>query len=194
MAYINTWQEIGDGGIISVMVPNNDLMAINRDLARDVLGVTLLAGALILLASYVLAKVLLRPVAHLLAATRAITNGDFSRSIEVFTRDEFGELGAAINYMADRIKERLAEAEYLATIDGLTGLYNHRYFQQRLEEEMQRAEWMKQPLSLVIIDIDYFKHYNDSHGHPAVDKVLQQIGRIMQKKHSWRGYCRPLWW
>lgn len=80
-------------------------MAINRDLARDILGVTLLAGALILLASYVLAKVLLRPVAHLLAATRAITNGDFSRSIEVFTRDEFGELGAAINYMADRIRE-----------------------------------------------------------------------------------------
>jgi len=179
--YINTWREVGDGGIVSVMVPNDDMVAINRELSGDILRVTLLAGALVLFASYVLAKVLLRPLAKILATTRAITNGDFSRKIDIFSRDEFGELGAAINYMADRIGERLAEAEYLATIDGLTGLYNHRYFQQRLEEEIQRADRMKLPLSLIIIDIDYFKQYNDNHGHPAGDKVLQQISRILRK-------------
>lgn len=179
--YINTWQEVGHGGVISVMVPNNDMVAINKELSGDILRVTLLAGALVLLASYVLAKVLLRPLDKILATTRAITNGDFSQKIDVSGPDEFGELGAAINYMADRISERLAEAEHLATIDGLTGLYNHRYFQQRLAEEIERSRRMKMPLSLIMMDIDYFKHYNDCQGHPAGDKVLQLISRILRK-------------
>lgn len=179
--YINTWQEVGDGGVISVMVPNDDLVAIRRELSGDILQVTLLAGALVLAASYVLAKILVRPLSKILDTTRAITNGDFSRKIEIFSRDELGELGASINYMADRIRERLEEAEHLATIDGLTGLYNHRYLQQKLEEEIERAGSLKIPLSLIMIDIDYFKHYNDSQGHPAGDKVLQQISRILRK-------------
>ncbi|MFZ5640201.1 MAG: diguanylate cyclase [Bacillota bacterium] len=178
--YINTWQEVGNGGVISVMVPNDDLVAIKKELSGDILRVTVLAGVLVLAASYVLAKVLLRPLTKILAITRNITNGDFSGKIDISTRDEFGELAAAINYMADRIKERLAEAEHLATIDGLTGLYNHRYFQQRLEVEIERAERMQMPLSLIIMDIDYFKHYNDIQGHPAGDKVLQQISRILK--------------
>lgn len=179
--YINTWQEVGDGGVISVMMPNDDLMAINKELSGDILRVTLLACALVLAASYVLAKVLLRPLDKILAATRAITNGDFTHKIDVSSLDEFGELGSAINYMSDRISERLAEAEHLATVDGLTGLYNHRHFQQRLVEEIERARQMKLHLSLIMMDIDYFKHYNDSQGHPAGDKVLQQISRILRK-------------
>jgi diguanylate cyclase (GGDEF)-like protein/putative nucleotidyltransferase with HDIG domain len=178
--YINTWQKLGSDGVISVMVPNDDLVAIKEELSGDILRVTVLAVILVLAASYVLAKVLLRPLTKILAITRNITNGDFSGKIDISTRDELGELAAAINFMADRIKERLAEAEHLATIDGLTGLYNHRYFQQRLEGEIERSGRMNMPLSLIIMDIDYFKHYNDIQGHPAGDKVLQQISRILR--------------
>jgi len=64
----------------------------------------------------------------------------------------------------------------LAFRDGLTGLYNHRYFQEVLESELERAERYNHPLSLLLIDIDLFKKVNDTFGHPAGDQVLQKIG------------------
>jgi len=65
--------------------------------------------------------------------------------------------------------------------DGLTGLYNHKYFMLRLDEELQRAKRYSRPLSLLMIDIDYFKRYNDSYGHLAGDRVLADLGKILRR-------------
>ena len=65
----------------------------------------------------------------------------------------------------------------LATEDGLTGLYVHRYFQIRLREELSRALRHGRPVALVFLDIDHFKSINDQHGHPTGDLVLREIAR-----------------
>lgn len=67
----------------------------------------------------------------------------------------------------------------LAIRDGLTGLFNHRYGENRLAAEVDRARKFKRDLSLLFVDLDHFKHFNDSHGHQAGDDVLHQLGKLM---------------
>jgi diguanylate cyclase (GGDEF)-like protein/PAS domain S-box-containing protein len=68
----------------------------------------------------------------------------------------------------------------LATTDGLTGLPNHRAFQECLREQFTNARDNGTPLSLLLLDLDYFKQYNDSFGHPAGDGVLRAVGSTLQ--------------
>ena len=71
--------------------------------------------------------------------------------------------------------------EHLSNTDGLTELYNHRYFQNILNIEVERERRYKRPLSLLMIDIDDFKSCNDKHGHLMGDVVLQQVGTLVKK-------------
>ena len=73
-----------------------------------------------------------------------------------------------------------SQLETLATLDGLTGLKNHRVFQERLREEFDRAQRYLLPLSLIMVDVDKFKDYNDTYGHPAGDEVLRRVARILE--------------
>jgi diguanylate cyclase (GGDEF)-like protein len=71
-------------------------------------------------------------------------------------------------------------ARELARVDDLTGLYNDRFFHQRLREETERAERDSTPLSLLFFDIDDFKRVNDTHGHLAGSRTLREIGRVIE--------------
>ncbi len=71
------------------------------------------------------------------------------------------------------------KVEELSIHDGLTGLYVYRYFKQRLEEEVRRAKRFDEEFSLMIVDIDDFKKYNDTYGHPVGDKILQELSKIL---------------
>ena len=75
------------------------------------------------------------------------------------------------------VNQRLQQ---LALTDELTGLYNHRYFVQRLGQEVARARRLVAPLSLVFLDVDHFKRVNDGHGHPAGNLVLQQVAAVLR--------------
>lgn len=68
-----------------------------------------------------------------------------------------------------------------AVTDGLTGLYNHRYFQDRFEEEVERARRYQHPLSLMMLDLDDFKIYNDTNGHIAGDLLLVEISKVLKR-------------
>jgi len=72
-----------------------------------------------------------------------------------------------------------ARLEALATIDGLTGLKNHRAFQERLAEEFQRALRQDLLLSVVLLDVDHFKRFNDTFGHPEGDAALRQVAEVL---------------
>jgi diguanylate cyclase (GGDEF)-like protein len=72
-------------------------------------------------------------------------------------------------------------ARRLANSDGLTGLYNHRYLQERLQHEVERARRYSRSLSLVMADIDHFKRYNDRWGHPRGDEVLMAVARVLRR-------------
>jgi diguanylate cyclase (GGDEF)-like protein len=69
----------------------------------------------------------------------------------------------------------------LSRTDGLTGLYNQRYFTSVLEKEMKRATRQKRPLSLILVDVDDFKKYNDLHGHLAGDDILTRLAACMRQ-------------
>jgi len=69
----------------------------------------------------------------------------------------------------------------LAVTDGLTDLFNHREFQRRLEDEVKRCARYARCCSLLMIDIDHFKHFNDTYGHPVGDQVLRRVAGILQE-------------
>jgi diguanylate cyclase (GGDEF)-like protein len=109
--------------------------------------------------------------------------------------EELGRMNFSYEQLVLELKQAKQNAEQLAINlkraneslrelvfrDGLTGLYNHRYFQEVIESELQKSVRYKHPLSLLLIDIDYFKNVNDTFGHPAGDRVLKEISQIMLK-------------
>ncbi|MBI5256658.1 MAG: diguanylate cyclase [Burkholderiales bacterium] len=67
----------------------------------------------------------------------------------------------------------------MAFVDGLTGVFNRRYFDDRLQQEWLRAVRHGSPLSVVLIDIDHFKHFNDTYGHQAGDDCLRRVAQVL---------------
>lgn len=78
------------------------------------------------------------------------------------------------------LKDRAGEFEQLSVTDSLTGLLNRRYLDERLEEEMNRARRHRSAISLMMIDVDSFKSYNDSFGHPAGDLALKMVSAALK--------------
>lgn len=103
-----------------------------------------------------------------------------------------GELIARVNTqlqlkrLHDELVEKTKKLSKMADRDGLTGLYNHRYFQDKLTEEFARARRHELPLSNIFMDIDYFKKVNDTYGHTVGDIILKGIGSMLKgstRKH-----------
>ena len=92
------------------------------------------------------------------------------------------ELRQLIEALPVEQKEAYETVLRLATVDDLTGLYNRRYFDLRLHEEVERARRFTTNFALIMIDIDDFKHINDTYGHLLGDKVLQELSSLLQKE------------
>lgn len=106
-----------------------------------------------------------------------------SRERRNFTGKDLGLL-TMIAAQASLIVENahlLEKTKTLSITDGLTNLFNHRHFRERLAEELEEAKNKNFSLSLAMSDIDYFKNYNDLNGHPAGDEVLRQIAKILMR-------------
>lgn len=95
---------------------------------------------------------------------------------------ELIESKIALEKLTKELEEKSERLEELAHRDGLTGVYNHRYFQSFLSTEMKRAQRIGKPLGLMMIDIDHFKSFNDTHGHQAGDFILQEMTAIIQEQ------------
>lgn len=103
-----------------------------------------------------------------------------------FTRDDVSAIRAlmapaALALARDRALQQAEVYAHAATLDALTGAFNRRYFQVRLEEELERSRRHKIPLALLMVDVDDFKSINDSFGHLAGDTVLRDIAEILRR-------------
>lgn len=117
-------------------------------------------------------------------AVEAMKQGAYDYLTKPFNMDE---LKLVVSHALERhqlledVKEKEIYKE-LAILDSLTGIYNRRYFEEMLRREVERATRYPQNFSLFIIDIDVFKHYNDTYGHLGGDKVLKEIADLLFRK------------
>jgi two-component system, cell cycle response regulator len=102
-------------------------------------------------------------------------------------RSKNAELASLNSSLEEKVQVRTRELEglnarlsELAITDGLTGVYNHRHFRERLTLELERSSRTGLPLSVLMIDVDSFKLYNDDHGHLAGDNALRGVARVLQ--------------
>jgi diguanylate cyclase (GGDEF)-like protein len=87
---------------------------------------------------------------------------------------------AALAFTRERLNENVTELTRIATVDAVTGLFNRRYFEDRLEAEAQRARRQQQDLALLMIDIDDFKRINDTWGHLEGDRALRDVADLLR--------------
>jgi len=180
---------------------------IERNRGRALVLSIVLALSLGAVLALLLGRLVLEPLRLLTDTARRISDGELGARVPERARgEEMVLLGRVFNEMAEEIQgqtarlERLvadrtreletanaelgtavSELERLARTDGLTGLRNHRAFQEALSFEVRRADRLKQPLSLLMVDVDSFKTYNDAHGHPAGDHVLKRVAHIFSE-------------
>lgn len=122
-----------------------------------------------------LARAILVPLRALEEGASRLGAGDLSHRVSVDGQDELRQLAGTFNAMAERLQKSQVALEELSAHDGLTGLYNHREFQRRLAEEVERHHRYERPFSLLMLDLDHFKKVNDTHGHQAGDEVLRAV-------------------
>ncbi|MBI5125930.1 MAG: diguanylate cyclase [Planctomycetes bacterium] len=136
-----------------------------------------------------------RPLRAVTKGMESVSRGRWGETVEVKTRDELGWLAQGFNTLSTELEKtmkalateklELEEAnkrlQESSIKDFLTGLYNHYFFQQVLEVEYLKASRHAIPFSLIMLDVDGFKHINDTFGHPFGDFVLQEMGRRIKE-------------
>ena len=154
-----------------------------RALIHLIVGVVVVALAVLLLAWFGAEVFVLRRFHALLDMAEKVRGGDFSaRSGIGGGREELSRLGAALDAMAEelqtrdqQLREALHRHNHMAATDQLTGLPNRRYLWEALGAELMRAQRKQTPLAVMLLDIDYFKEFNDRWGHEAGDLVLKNV-------------------
>ncbi|MBI5869859.1 MAG: diguanylate cyclase [Actinobacteria bacterium] len=96
--------------------------------------------------------------------------------------DMLGDAHDKLQGQYAELAEHHKKAKEMANTDGLTGLKNHGHFQRHLHHEVDRARRYERPLSLIMIDLDFFKQVNDKFGHQKGDAVLKHVGRILREE------------
>jgi diguanylate cyclase (GGDEF)-like protein len=189
-------------GRLAAIVPTDVAFKSVAESRRGLILTGLAAIAVIAILNFVGARRVLQPILLLSEGAKRVAAGDLDVYLPVRGSDEIAELTRAFNDMAHRIREgresletardELSNAneglraanrtlETLAITDGLTSLYNHRHFQETFEKELRLCEQAGRPLSLLLIDIDHFKQYNDRWGHQEGDAALRRVAAQIMK-------------
>lgn len=161
---------------------------------RDIMIVaTVLISLLVFFITYLESRAIVRPLEMLLEGVKRVAEGDYQIAVNVTSQNEIGLLAESFNTMVARFKEMREdslekkaelekiniELEVMAITDGLTKLYNHRYFQDCLDKALSLTASEGKSLTLLIIDIDYFKYYNDLFGHQSGDRLLEELAQLL---------------
>lgn len=133
------------------------------------------------LLAYLVGLSIVRPLNLLTHGAADVAAGDLDVEIPATAGGELGYLTRVFNDMVARLRASRKGLERLSVTDSLTGLSNRRRMLEILNTEVMRSRRHKHALSLVMIDVDHFKKYNDTYGHPAGDRVLMQVAEIIRE-------------
>ncbi len=165
--------------------------AVHRDIDRKIniayLQLVVFGLFVFLLAWFGGEQLIVRPIRSLVRTATRFGRGDLQvRATQEPWVAEFAPLAAALDDMAAKLAEREEELkianqhlEELASLDGLSGLANRRGFDREIEREWRHAVDSRQPLALMMVDIDHFKLFNDRYGHVAGDTCLRAVGETL---------------
>jgi diguanylate cyclase (GGDEF)-like protein len=154
---------------------------------RQLLTYTLLGTAALFLMTLAVAALLLRqmvfkPIADLARhAFELHHSGDYSRRLNDPRSDEIGKLAREFDGLLEQIHARSEELKRLSFEDALTGLRNRRYFDEQLRAVWAVLQRTGQPLSLLVLDVDEFKRYNDHYGHQQGDETLRAVAATLKR-------------
>jgi diguanylate cyclase (GGDEF)-like protein len=132
------------------------------------------------LAAYRFGLIIVRPLDRLTKGAAEVAAGDLAVDLPSGGAGEVGYLTAVFNHMVTRLRESREELERLSLTDDLTGLVNYRGLMQRLDEEARRYRRTRRSFTVLMADVDHFKKYNDTFGHPAGDEVLRKVAAILR--------------
>jgi diguanylate cyclase (GGDEF)-like protein len=161
--------------------------AINREIRTAYLQLGFVCLFVLLGALIAAEKLIIQPIEMMAAMAKRFGQGDWSvRAAHNGLPSEFVPLARAFNAMAAQLGERERELvatndrlTVIASIDMLSGLANRRGFQSRLDFEWMKAQQYDGELSLLMIDVDHFKLFNDTYGHPEGDACLSRLGETL---------------
>lgn len=176
------------------------LHAQQRDLLVWTLAITVLGLLSAGLVSVVIAASVTRPIEHISSVVTGIAQGEFKARVDPERAGVLAGLGANVNRMAEQVgmtqetlrqqvevateelRQQRDAAERAARTDSLTGVASRGAFTEAAEAEIQRALRYRQPLCMVLIDLDHFKTVNDTHGHASGDAVLASFARTILRE------------
>lgn len=161
--------------------------SINREIRTAYLQLCFVCLFVLLGALIAAEKLIINPIEVMTGMARRFGEGDWSaRVARSRLPSEFMPLARAFNAMAAQLSQRERELvatndrlTVMASIDMLSGLANRRGFQSRLDFEWMKAQQYNSELSLLMIDVDHFKLYNDTYGHPEGDTCLTRLGETL---------------
>jgi diguanylate cyclase (GGDEF)-like protein len=130
---------------------------------------------ILLLILMLIQKLILGPILNLSQHTKQIEECNYELRLALTRKDAIGELANCFDKMVAKIELQTNQLEKLSSLDGLTGLYNRRIFDETLLRVWKQMLREKQNLSAIMCDVDFFKLFNDNYGHQMGDKCLQSI-------------------
>ncbi|WP_337270315.1 GGDEF domain-containing protein [Oryzifoliimicrobium ureilyticus] len=140
-----------------------------------ILAATLIGTGLCLFALWRL----IYPLKELTAAVKRYQADNTLQVVKTKRQDEIGVLTSAVMSMVSQVDAMTKKLRHEVMTDPLTGLRNRRWLMERFPIEQARAFRMREPMSVLVFDIDFFKRINDTHGHGVGDQVLMEVGEIL---------------
>lgn len=167
-----------------ITVEITDLLSASRRFEKQMrwwIGVIFLSGiGIAVVSGIMLARSVLRPMRDLEAGTARFAAGELGFRLHPRSKDEISQLKLSFNAMAAALEENQRVLRDLSVRDQLTGLFNHREFYRLLGVELARSLRYGHQVSLLMMDIDYFKRVNDTFGHLAGDQVLRRLPELIR--------------
>jgi diguanylate cyclase (GGDEF)-like protein len=130
--------------------------------------------------AYGLGLLIVNPLERLTLAANRVASGDLDVAVPSSGGGELSHLTGVFNDMVRRLREGRAELERVSVTDPLTGLANRRRLVTELDRELRRSDRTGHPFSILMLDVDRFKKFNDTWGHPAGDGVLKRLANTLR--------------